>query len=270
MSLNTNVSQLYAKSDNTGCYHSNYSAEGLHQLCQEKGIKLLRYDYNEPSCGKDQCDRESAAAKLVMRSYVDAGNNVLSASDIHDALHYGSGLKDSKVCVIEINPESVKVEGQKIKNISHYHSVEFKEDKMTFWRYFDVGEGVDVAYSEMHVASGAVVKVPFSSTCRESKKKMFSKPRADRQLCKLLFCPESGCGATFTTYKNYEEHMIIDNHDVMKHHSSMDLVRQSYVDKMKLSSMTSLPLFGNDLEIIVKCQHAMCRNKKSNFCEYCH
>ena len=33
------------------------------------------YDYNEPCCGKDQCDCESAAAKSIIRSSIDSGND---------------------------------------------------------------------------------------------------------------------------------------------------------------------------------------------------
>ena len=75
------IRTLYAKSDNAGYYHGNYSAESIYHLCKEKNIQLLRYDFNEPCCGKDQCDRESAAEKSIIRSFVDAGND-LSAEDI--------------------------------------------------------------------------------------------------------------------------------------------------------------------------------------------
>ena len=69
-----NVKKLFVKSDNDGCYHGNYSAESMYHLCQKRNIQLLRYDFNEPCCGKDQCHRESAAAKSILRSFIDAGN----------------------------------------------------------------------------------------------------------------------------------------------------------------------------------------------------
>ena len=46
------VTNLYTKSDNTGCYHGIDSAEAMHILCRQKGIKLLSYDYNEPMLWK--------------------------------------------------------------------------------------------------------------------------------------------------------------------------------------------------------------------------
>ena len=98
-----NLRSLYAKSDNAGCYQGNLSAESIYQLCHRKGIKLLHYDYNEPCCGKDQCDREGASAKTIIRSYVDPGKDLLTAEDLHKSLHYGYGMKNSQIAVAEIN-----------------------------------------------------------------------------------------------------------------------------------------------------------------------
>eukprot|EP00111_Clytia_hemisphaerica_P013103 TCONS_00038459-protein len=47
-----NMSQLYAKSDNAPSYHGNYYLESLYKLCKDKDISLQRYDYNEPSRGR--------------------------------------------------------------------------------------------------------------------------------------------------------------------------------------------------------------------------
>ena len=52
------IQKLFAKSDNASCYHGNYLPQALYQLCKEQDITLVRYDYNEPCKGKDQCDYE--------------------------------------------------------------------------------------------------------------------------------------------------------------------------------------------------------------------
>ena len=106
------------KSDNAGCYHGNFSAESIYNLCKKKGIRLLRYDFNEPCCGKDQCDRESAAAKNIIRSYVDAGNDLLNAEHLHESLHYGLGMKSSKVAVAQLNNAEMTITGTKITKIA--------------------------------------------------------------------------------------------------------------------------------------------------------
>ena len=70
-------------------------------------------------CGKDQCDRVSAAAKTIIRSYVDAKNNVEPAEEIYEALHYGKGMKDAAVSVIMV--ENRDPQGTKISGIQNYH-----------------------------------------------------------------------------------------------------------------------------------------------------
>ena len=94
---------LFCKSDNVNCYQSNFAAEWLYHLCKQHGIQLLRYDYNKPSKWKDQCDRDSATAKALLRNYVDAGNNLANAYDIYSGLHYASGVASATVAVIEID-----------------------------------------------------------------------------------------------------------------------------------------------------------------------
>ena len=70
-----------------------HSPEALYHICRRYDVKLLRQDYNEPCKGKDQCNQESAAAKTIIRSYVDAGNDLMNAEDVYNALHYNFGVQ---------------------------------------------------------------------------------------------------------------------------------------------------------------------------------
>ena len=122
------VVKLFTKSDNANCYHGNYSAESMYVLCKSKNLQLLRYDFNEPCCGKDQCDRESASTKTIIRSYVDAGNDLVTAEDVGKAVKYGYGVKDGMISVSRI--ENAELSGPKIPNISYYHSYKFEDEYM--------------------------------------------------------------------------------------------------------------------------------------------
>ena len=121
------------------------TAESMYHLCQKRNIQLLRYDFNEPCCGKDQCDGESAAAKSILRSFIDAGNDVMNAEDVYEGLHYGFGMKNTKVAVAKI--EKVTLSGQKIRNITDYHSIEFRDDHMVMWKYYNIGNGIVQTYN---------------------------------------------------------------------------------------------------------------------------
>ena len=90
----------------------------------------MSYDYNEPYCGKDQCDRESAVAKSIIRSFIDSGNDLLDGDDLFKALHYGYGMKDSKVALIQIDATNTVITGDKISDFTSYHSIQFHNDHM--------------------------------------------------------------------------------------------------------------------------------------------
>ena len=149
------VNMLFCKSDNANCYHSNFAAEGLYNLCNQRDIQLLRYDCNKPSKGKNRCDRGSATAKTLLRSDVAAGNGLANANDICNGLHFASGFANAKVAVIDIDKKMGKVVTQEIPFITQYHSFKFQDDTIKIWRYFDIGEGVEMPYFDsIEVTSG--------------------------------------------------------------------------------------------------------------------
>ena len=169
--------------------------------CKKKGFNLMRYDCNEPCCGKDQCDRDSASAKAVIRSYIDSGNDLITAEDVYEAMHYGYGVKNAEVAVVQINKENASLCGTKITNISNYHSIEFNEAGMTLWRYYQIGKGVKQSYNKVQVNPSVEILLPYSKTERSNieRSEGSSKQRADRQLCSLLFCPDTNCTCAFET-----------------------------------------------------------------------
>ena len=130
---NPTITNIFTKSDNAGSYHGNCIFEGLFKVCKHAGFQLMRTDYNEPCRGEDQCDRESAAAKSIINSFVDAGNDLMTAQDVYKALHYGNGMQDTKVCVLQIDGDNTSLSGEAIRNVSHYHSIKYFEEYMLLW-----------------------------------------------------------------------------------------------------------------------------------------
>lgn len=234
------VTKIYMKSNNAGCYHGNYSAEINQLICKLENIKLLRYDFNEPQKGKDQCDREAAAAKNQLRAYVEGGNDIDNDIDIYNALHYAKGLKNSKVCVVDISTQDTNLNCSKTKDISTYHSVAFEDNEMKMRRYYGIGKGVTQKYSDCSFQSGLNVKMPFHST-EPSPIMVTSTPKPnskktvceDRQLCTLYFCATAGCKGTFENKPDYDAHLIAGNHEFTKECGALDTVKKMFVSKMK-------------------------------------
>ena len=233
------VCKLLAKSDNAGCYSGNYQAESMHELCKSKAIKLLRYDYNEPQCGKDQCDRESAAAKSILRSFVDAGNDLLSAEHVFTGLHYGKGMRNAAVSVIKVKTQDLRRD--KVIGIQSYHSVEFQEENMVFWKFYDIGEGEPHPYTNLDAMPVSEVILPFSNTDKQqiefaSCSKAKKAKQHNHQLCSLFYCMESGCTSSFERRENLETHVLFGKHTTVQAVTRMDAVKGMFVTKVKALS----------------------------------
>ena len=273
------IKQMYAKSDNAICYHSNGAAEGLYKLCKDKGVKLLRYDYNEPNKGKDQCDRDSATAKSLLRSYVDSGKDLLNGEDIYNGLHYTNGLPKSKVGEVGIDAQKTNIEAQDIKLITHYHSFQFLENTMVVWRYYKVGQGIQIPYSRVTFDSGANVVKAYHDTWTATpqqqelraklQEKRFSKKRQDRQLCNLIFCSSNQCQASFESIDELKEHELQGVHIFDTAKTSMDLVRSSYVRKMKESGMTKTVMSTDEVVMASQISLEEAMLQSDTFAEIC-
>ena len=116
------INTILIKSNNASSYHGNHSAEINHLLYKHQKINLLQYDFNEPSKGKDQCDREAVSAKNLLRSYIDARHDVQLVEDIYNTLHYAHGLRTLKVCIVEIDKKKTIMKSRSTK-VSNFHSV---------------------------------------------------------------------------------------------------------------------------------------------------
>lgn len=91
------------------------------------------YDYSECCCGKDQCDRNSVVVKNLIHSSVDAGHNLLSASNIFDALLFANEMENTKVGFAETYTSLSVLNRKTMPDKSQYHSVEFNENLVRFW-----------------------------------------------------------------------------------------------------------------------------------------
>ena len=128
------ITNLYTNSQNAGFYYGNYSPEAIYILCRQKGFRLLTFDYNEPWCGKDQWDCESAVAKSIIRSFIDSSNDLLDGDDLSKALHYGCRMFKSIQGSIDSSwYHQYSYTGDEISNISSCYSIQFHNDHMIMW-----------------------------------------------------------------------------------------------------------------------------------------
>ena len=103
--------------------------------------------------------------QTLMRSYLDAGNDITAALDIVTALKHGNGLHNSKASVIEINTEKTNPDVENIPKLHIYHSIQFRVTYMLLQRYYNIRKSVIQPYGNVRFTSPNVI-VPFTSTSK--------------------------------------------------------------------------------------------------------
>ena len=220
---------LYRKSYNADCYAGNSVAEIEYSLCKKYDTNLLRHDYNEPQCGKDQADRDSAVAKKFLNAYIHSGNDCSSANDIQKGILHNGGSNNLTVSVAETDKLASQMSQSKIRNIHSYHSVSFNERCVTFWQYFQCGNGKNVDYSELTFKSGLIALVPFKSSIQQTGT-FSSKKHLDRDSCNLYFCTKTRCIDTFSSQEELEMYLLQGTHSFASKTTSMDIVKNDFAE----------------------------------------
>ena len=116
------VNELFGKCDNAGCYHGNPYPELLYHISKQNEFFLKRSDYNELQKGKDQCDRDSALTRNVLRTYVEEGSYIMNAGDIVNALSEVS-IKNTSISEVEFDNTISVVQGNDVPKISTLHFI---------------------------------------------------------------------------------------------------------------------------------------------------
>ena len=110
-----------------------------------------------------------------MRSYVDAGNDIITAFDIVTALKHGNGLQNAKAPVLEKNTDKTNLEGEKILKLHMYLSIQFRDIYMLLQRYYNIGKGVIQPYDNVRFSSSNNVIVSFTSSSEGSSQPLSKK-----------------------------------------------------------------------------------------------
>ena len=159
------LNTLYTRSDNAGCYSGSAVIMSRQIICAAADIFLKRTDFSEPQRGKDQADRDIAVAKSCLKAYTNRGGNLINAKSIKEALDESFGnLPGSKTSVIAVDESKCFLPKIKIEGITKYHSFAFTNNSITFWQYFDIGDGKSKNLTDGKCTLQTTVILPFSDT----------------------------------------------------------------------------------------------------------
>ena len=262
--LKPNLSQVYLRSDNAGCYHCAYLLLSLPSIGDRTGVKISRYDFSEPQSGKDICDRRTAVIKSHIRRFLNEGNDVKTASDMKAAIESYGGVRGCYAAVCRFQPSAQTMTKHTMKGMQALHNFSYEKGGMRVWRAYKVGSGK--FYSAAQLArfgkpqghTKLVTVEPFSRPRFEAgtyqqhtqPAKAPSEPGpSQEQPCpaqtegineKVVFsCNEEGCIKTFQSFAALQKHMDVGKHMVR-------LAKESAYDKIARKWTEACQAVGGD------------------------
>lgn len=261
----------YLRSDKAGCYHGSQLVAMVPTLSKDSGIYVKRWDFSDPQSGKGPCDRIAALVKRKVRLYIDENNKCTTGKEfVACACSYGGNKGVTLVYAdSETLPNPTKA---KIPAISTYNNFQFTEEKITAWKAYDVGVGVEIPKKYWQH-----VKLQSTLTALEvfnEGQKQISPPLDDslwlkqvmkaektivdsnhdedvsvedetRQYETVFACPEEGCTMSYQYHSNLMNHLTSGIHNYQPERITLrDAAIQSYKHKLETTS-----LFPNLLDL---------------------
>lgn len=233
----SNVNNVYIKSDNAGCYHCSQLMSALPGIGKRTGVTVRRYDFSDPQSGKDICDRKIATLKGHIRRYVNEKHDVISADDMKTALDSHTGVKGCRVAVAEVCSESESKQAVKsIEGISLYNNFSFSEDSnnIRVWRSYNIGPGKDVEIEKgFQGPTNLKIVRPFSESTPTIAKGTI-KTAGTSSTTSVFYCEQQGCIQTFPTYEKMQHHMDVDKHKTeTEKETEYDRIRKKWAEKVE-------------------------------------
>ena len=140
------IKSAFYRQDNAGCYHAANTILVRKDISQRSGIFIQQLDFSDPQGGKGACDRFAATMKNHVRSFVNEGNDVLTAEQFLSALTSRGGVSGARVSLVQGN--SSNKTNVKWPGISKLNNFQFSSDGVRVWRAYQVDEGKLSPWSE--------------------------------------------------------------------------------------------------------------------------
>ena len=107
---------------------------------------------------------------------------------------------------------------------------------------------ITVPHGNVNFISGEITKKPFQS--RDENLVLFDKKpqRSNRKIFSLVYCSENGRSKSLESVALFEEHVLAGSHKGSAEISSMDRVKQIFIDKMICSAQFHHPYVSSFVE----------------------
>ena len=126
----------FLRQDHANCYHNVEMLTSCHLMKESTEIKVYRVDFGIPQGGNGPCDRKAATVKAHVLRYVNEGNNVITATELKEAITSHHGVRGVRVAVLPNIEQKVTKTGQeKLDRISTYNNFSYSDEALEFGKY---------------------------------------------------------------------------------------------------------------------------------------
>ena len=209
-------------------------------------FSFRRYDFSEPQFGKDVCDRIISPLKGALRRYCDEGHDILTASDMYQALQ-ARQVKGTTAVVFEIDrSQSIKVD--RISNFSAFHNFSHAADGVRISKAYEIGPGKLIPWSQLNVQGQGLIYVNevseqgFFAVAPRRMKLSVGEIQDSEKEAALFECKEPGCSYVFTTFEELQDHIHFGGHvsSLRENHEGVyDRLRRDWALKFSTMSIDS-------------------------------
>ena len=237
---NPQLESVYLRSDEAGCYHGNFLVAAVKDIGERVGISVKSYDFSEPNSGKDVCDRILCPLKSSIRVHCSERHDILTASDMKEALkqHPVSGTS-AVVGIVNTSKENLEV--RKLGNFGSFHNFQFERFGIRVWKAYGIGQGKLFPYESVYVKHQGPTMIQVEDDAEFSfpavdKRDLYPKRKPQpivNEHRHLFECSVPGCTQSFALFSDLQTHLNIGQHTIPReqNESFYDKVRKDWVEK---------------------------------------
>ncbi|CAF2116394.1 unnamed protein product [Rotaria magnacalcarata] len=194
-------------------------------------IDLLTRNYSEVQKSKDICDRICGVAKDRMRFWIATGNNLLNVHVIKEGMEHIGGIKNTRVGVAEIILGVGHLGKNNVRNVASVRSVRYSQEAMKIYKASNIGSGISINNTNEYYD--------------------------------LLFCPVTGCTATFESNIELSAHISANLHVIVDNvpRITNDIARIHLTEILRSTSTRS----RSEAEAILQHQNATIHDVSGSF-----
>ncbi|PFX14050.1 hypothetical protein AWC38_SpisGene21824 [Stylophora pistillata] len=210
--------EAFLRSNLAGCYHNAYLILSLATLGERVGIRILRYDLNNPQAGKDVCERRIATRKSHMRRFINEGNDLNTANYMRVAIESYCGVKGFHATAAEIQDSFQSMMKHSMTGIRALNNFLFDSAGLRAWKAYNVGTGRFFSLAQLQKYC-----TPQGPT---------DEAESAKRLVASYSYPEQGCVKVYKESKGLKKHLDVGRHLIkLERESDYDSIIAKWAEK---------------------------------------